>query len=85
MSVHYLNAFRPQGKAGTLYDWSAAFFGLVADGMKRTRDMGSLKLEFVQGDGFAIMDKIRMGTLIREEGFPVLFDRIHGCNVPDYM
>lgn len=82
----YVEEYRPQGSTGCVYDWSAIFFGMAADGIKRVRKLGGqMKLEFVQGDGYAIMDKIRLDTLPRATGFPVLFDRIHRCNVPDYM
>lgn len=67
---------------GGLYSVSSRFFWLVAAGFRKMKS--HLKIEVILGDGFAVMDEIRMETLTRSENFPVLFDRIHASNVPDY-
>lgn len=70
-------------RSGCLYDMSARFFGLVAEGIRRLGP--ALRLELVCGDGYAVMDQIRRSTLIRNPSFPVLFDRVHTSNVHDFM
>lgn len=87
LSPHYLGAHRPTATDGSsgLYDWSAAFFGLVADGLARLVQYGYLTVEMVHGDAFNGMDKIRAGTMERDTSFPTQFDRIHASNVPDYV
>ncbi|KAJ7578709.1 hypothetical protein C8J56DRAFT_968871 [Mycena floridula] len=70
-----------QAQNGSLFDVSARFFSLAALGIGRLGE--SLKIELILGDGYDVMDKIRLKTLARPD-FPVLFDRIHASNVPDY-
>jgi hypothetical protein len=70
-------------KKSGLYNISAQFFQLAAQGIGKLR--GVLKLEVILGDGYAVMDAIRLKTLTRRDSFPVLFDRIHASNVPDYV
>ncbi|KAF9055371.1 hypothetical protein BDZ89DRAFT_1055971 [Hymenopellis radicata] len=84
-------AFFPEGlerlansrNSGGLYSISAGFFSYTAIGLKKLR--GHLKIEMILGDGYAILDDIRLKTLTRSQDFPVLFDRIHASNVPDYI
>lgn len=85
MQDPYFEDAQPKVTTGCIYDWSAAFFGLVADGMARLREVGHMKLEMIAGDGYTVMDRIRMGTIARDEAFPVKYDRIHASNVPDYV
>lgn len=85
-----MRAERPELKAGGIYEWSVTFFGLVADGMRRLRERkevgkGGLMMEMMATDGYAYMDGLRMGTVERKKEFPVMFDRIHASNVPDYV
>ncbi|KDQ18535.1 hypothetical protein BOTBODRAFT_185105 [Botryobasidium botryosum FD-172 SS1] len=87
MLPDYLGYKCPAEVQDCIYRFSAVFFGLVADGMERlrARKSGGLKIEVMRADGYAAMDGIRMRTLSRDETFPVLFDRIHASNVPDYI
>lgn len=70
-------------RSGGLYTISERFFLGVARGMKKLQ--GHFRIEAILGDGFAVMDEIKLKTLPRLEGFPVLFDRVHASNVPDYV
>ncbi|KAJ7597888.1 hypothetical protein C8J56DRAFT_1159677 [Mycena floridula] len=72
------------GNGGSLYDVSARFFSLVAQGFARLKS--TLKIEIMVGEGYSIMEQIRLETLRdRPVSFPVLFDRVHGSNVQDYV
>ncbi|KAF9055350.1 hypothetical protein BDZ89DRAFT_1055943 [Hymenopellis radicata] len=68
---------------GGLYSISSRFFWLTAMGFKKLQDC--FKIEVILGDGYAVMDDIRLKTLTRPSEFPVLFDRMHASNVPDYI
>ncbi|KDQ18534.1 hypothetical protein BOTBODRAFT_28921 [Botryobasidium botryosum FD-172 SS1] len=87
MLPDYLGYECPAELQDCIYHFSEVFFGLVADGMERlrARKSGGLKIEVRHADGYAALDGIRMRTLSRNEAFPVLFDRIHASNVPDYV
>lgn len=75
----------PHETSYSLYDYSAAFFGEAAEGIRRmSRFDGGLIIEMVVGEGFAMADAIILDTLQRGSGFPTQYDRVHFSNVPDY-
>ncbi|KAF9055355.1 hypothetical protein BDZ89DRAFT_1055951 [Hymenopellis radicata] len=67
---------------GTLYQITSDCFWRIGQGFKKLRDR--FTLEVILGDGFAVMDGIRLKTFSRSAKFPLLYDRIHASNVPDY-
>lgn len=83
----HMEPARPQAKTGHAYIWSERFFGLAADGFAQLRKLGpqALKLEMVLADGYAWMDRVKLGAASRKDGFPNSYDRIHASNVPDYV
>lgn len=72
-----------QSGQGGLFSLASQFFAHVAKAFNLLSSC--LRVKVILGDGFEVMDAIRFGTLTRRESYPVLFDRIHASNVPDYM
>ncbi|KUJ24365.1 uncharacterized protein LY89DRAFT_19491 [Mollisia scopiformis] len=86
-------------KPSRLYDYLSPFFQDVANAIKHLR--GRIQVEAMLGDFVDTAESIRFGlyhdkddtspsssiitTNSRPRDFPILYDRIHLSNVPDYM
>lgn len=71
----------------TIHDYSTTFFHHVASGIRKLKAYkNGLTVELFAGDGFKFVDRIRFRDpkLARPVEYPVLFDRCHLSNVPDY-
>ncbi|KAI9645883.1 hypothetical protein NHQ30_005319 [Ciborinia camelliae] len=82
-----------------LYDYFAPFFIDAAQSIKYLK--GRLQVEAIHGDYVDIAEKLRFklyrdedssdsqevtaSKIIRRKEFPILYDRVHLSNVPDYM
>ncbi|KAF8312905.1 uncharacterized protein EI90DRAFT_3022840 [Cantharellus anzutake] len=77
--------FKPDDDTASLYDYSVAFFSRAAEGVRKSFQYpSSLMIELIASDGLRAMESIRLSSLGREPEWPILYDRIHLSNVPDY-
>ncbi|KAF8333035.1 uncharacterized protein EI90DRAFT_617795 [Cantharellus anzutake] len=77
--------FKPDDYTASLYDYSVAFFSRAAEGVRKSFQYpSSLMIELIASDGLRAMECIRLSSLGREPEWPILYDRIHLSNVPDY-
>ncbi|KAF8319924.1 hypothetical protein DL93DRAFT_2224851 [Clavulina sp. PMI_390] len=75
----------PSGPNATIHQFSCLFFDLAADGVRAlSRYARSFKIELIVDDALHVVDQIRFGNYEGRRDGPVLFDRIHLSNLPDY-
>jgi hypothetical protein len=71
-------------KKNKLFDYVAAFFSLVVQALRRSRDR--LCVELIVDDLAAAMDNVRRSLIEgRDQTAPTVFDVVHLSNVPDYI
>lgn len=73
----------PESQVTRLSDYTDNHFDGIAGLMRRFPRR--FKIEFILGDAFDVMERIRLGISDRPASFPRSFDHIWLSNCPDYV